>query len=244
MPTSAAQRAGEKPYDGTVNGQDPGTALPCRREFNQNFSAQTWLSALQTALEAARRLPWVDESRTLVLGISEGATMAALLAARNQYVTNVVMVGGSGTTQLYDLVVSAYQRCANVSPCLARIYSQVHDIYTYPDSATRFAWGHPYKRWASFLRIDPSEKLLRSHAHVFWAFGTDDTSTPPLSAEVAIARLQIAGCDLTVRRIPHANHMLMSRGEYDFVSTDREFRSALRWFWSDHAGSTWGCAGH
>ncbi len=86
MPTSAAQRAGEKPYDGTVNGQDPGTALPCRREFNQNFSAQTWLSALQTALEAARRLPWVDESRTLVLGISEGATMAALLAARNQYV--------------------------------------------------------------------------------------------------------------------------------------------------------------
>jgi pimeloyl-ACP methyl ester carboxylesterase len=227
-----AVMAVEKPYDGIVNGGNPGTALPCSRRFDRNFSAETWLSALQAALDAARRLPWIDRKRTLVFGISEGATMASLLAAHDRYVTDVVMIGGSGTTQVYDFVVSAYQRCSDVPKCLAHLYGKVRDIYAHPDSATRFAWGHPYKRWASFIRIDPAEELLHSNARVYWAFGSDDTATPPLSAEVGIARLRVTNHDLTVRRVDGANHMLMKNGQYDFVSTDKEFRAALKWFWS------------
>lgn len=50
--------------------------------------------------------------------------------------------------------------------------------------------------------------LLRSRARVYMAFGTDDDSTPPLSEEIAVAKLKVAGTDVPVRRVPkNANHM-------------------------------------
>jgi pimeloyl-ACP methyl ester carboxylesterase len=221
----------EKPFAGFVGEATTGTATHCRPEFNRDFTAESWLAALQAALADARRLPFVEHRRTLLFGVSEGAVVAALLAGADPDVTDVISIGGSGTTQLFDFLVFAYQRCFDRSRCIAEVERQAAAIRAAPDSATDFAWGHPYRRWSSFFRADPGEALLRSRARVYLAFGTADGSVPPLSQELLGARLAAAGRDVTIRRVPDAGHSLAEPGASDFSGIDAEHRRALDWFW-------------
>jgi pimeloyl-ACP methyl ester carboxylesterase len=226
----------EKPFSGQASGAEPGTAIGCSPSFNVDFTAQSWLAALEASLDDARHLPWVDRSRTLVFGHSEGAVMAALLAGRDRRITDAIVIGGSGTGQLFDFIVQAYRPCpgGQDAPCfdtLSDIDSKLKAIQAAPDSAS-LVWGHAYRRWSSFFRIDPGEELLRSKARVYIAFGTADQNVPPLSEEVMVAKLLAAGRDVTVRRVPGANHMLAASGTNDFHDTDREYRRALDWFWT------------
>lgn len=222
-----AVMAVEKPFSSTST--KGGTADDCSAVFNSDFTAERWLVALRAAIADARHQPNVDPHKMIVLGASEGAVMASLLAGRDDRVTDVIAVGGSGTTQLYDFMVWAYTGCFNRSACIARVEQQVEAIHKSPDSATQFAWGHPYRRWTSFFAIDSGEELLRSKARVYLAFGTSDAGTPPLSQEVAVARLLAAGRDVTVRRVLDADHSLVPPGG-DFSALDKEYRRALDWY--------------
>jgi predicted esterase len=223
----------EKPFSGTPSGvMSGGSARPCSAKFNADFTAERWLAALRAALDDARKAPQVDSRRTLVFGFSEGAVMADMLAGRDEGITDVIAMGGSGTTQLFDFVALAYRRCFDTSVCLAEIERDVQAINANPDSATEFAWGHPYKRWSSFFRVDPGDELLHGRARIYIAFGTADESVPPLSEEVAIAKLRVAGRAVTVRRVPNAGHTLSEGASTDYHDMDNEYRAALDWFWA------------
>jgi pimeloyl-ACP methyl ester carboxylesterase len=225
---SFAVMAVEKPFSGA--GGSDGTTLECGAAFNADFTAESWLDAIEAALDTALRQPWVRKDRVLVVGGSEGAVMAALLARRDPRVTDVAMIGGSGTTQLFDMIALAYQRCFDRSPCIAEIERQARAIAARPDSATDFAWGHPFRRWSSFFRAEPGDALLASRARVHLAFGTADASVPPLSQEILVAKLLGAGRDVTVDRIADADHALQARGAQDLSGLDREYRSIFNWF--------------
>ncbi len=218
----------DKPF-ATDGSNPPGTALGCSRAFNRDFSADRWLQALLASLTDARRLPWVDRSRTLVFGHSEGSIMAALVAGHDPEVTDVVAFSGSGTNQLFDLFAQAYERCFDRSACLKDLEDQARAINAKPDSGDDFAWGHPYKRWSSFFRVFPEQELLHSKARVYIGGGTSDRNMPVLSMEVAAAALIGAGRDVTVRRAPDADHALNSAT----TTTESEYRRALAWFWGE-----------
>ena len=219
----------EKPYaQPRANG---GTATDCGAAFNRDFTAERWLVAIQAALTDVGRQPMVDKSRTLVLGVSEGAVMASLLAGRDPRITDAVVVSGSGTTQLFDFVAGAYEHCFDRSRCLAEIEQQAADITADPTSVTKFAWGHPYNRWSSFFAVDPADELSRSRARIYLAFGTADASVPALSEEVAVAKLLATGKRITIRRVPDANHSLIQPDSTDLSALDAEYRRALSWFW-------------
>ena len=224
-----AVMAVEKPE--AVSNAGGGTAQGCTAKFNEDFTAESWLVALRAALEDARRQTGVDSRRTVLLGGSEGAVMASLLAGRDPRITDVIATGGSGTTQLFDFIAAAYARCFDRSHCIADEEQRMAAIRADPTSATKFAWGHPYRRWTSFFAVEPGDELVRSRARVYLAFGTADTSTPPLSQEIAVAKLLAAGRDVTVRRVPNADHSLVGPGE-DFSALDREYRRALDWVWA------------
>lgn len=221
----------EKPFAGQQTAEHSGMASPCTRQFNEDFTAGSWLQALQVSLKDARRSPWVDQRRTAILGASEGAVMATMLAASDDRITDVIAISGSGTTQLYDFIAQAYRTCFDIARCLAEVEGTARDIATDPHTATRFAWGHPYKRWTSFFRIDPGEQLLRSNARVYLAFGTSDRAVPALSQEVAVAKLLAAGRDVTITRIVDGDHSLRQPGAANLDTLDAVQRAALEWFW-------------
>jgi len=220
----------EKPFaDPDAKG---GTASNCSPRFNADFTAERWLAAIEASVDDASRLPQIDHRRMLVIGLSEGAVMASLLASHDRRVTDVAVIGGSGTSQLFDFIALAYSQCFDRTACIVDVEHQVAAINADPDSSTAFAWGHPFKRWSSFFRVDPGEELLRSRARVYLAFGTADTSVPALSQEVAVAKLHAAGRDVTVRRIDDAGHTLAPAGHADFGALDAEYHAILAWFWS------------
>lgn len=221
----------EKPFAARSDGQNEGPAQACNPAFHDDFTSETWLRALRASMQDARKSPWVDHQRTLVFGHSEGAVMAALLAANDPRITDVVAIGGSGTTQLYDFIVHAYHACFDVPRCLADVETTVRAVAGNPDSSTEFAWGHPFKRWTSFFRVDPGEELLRSKARVYIALGTADKAVPALSQEIVVAKLLAAGRDVTVRRVADADHSLRQPGATNFADLDKEYRAALDWFW-------------
>jgi pimeloyl-ACP methyl ester carboxylesterase len=65
---------------------------------------------LKSALRHALARPEVDARRVLLIGMSEGAPMAAGLARALPEVTDVALVGATGTTQLFDFAAGIYAR--------------------------------------------------------------------------------------------------------------------------------------
>jgi hypothetical protein len=209
-----------------------GVATGCPAAFNAYFSYDTWLDTLRTALRHALALPWVDGRRVLVFGVSEGAVMAAGLARALPEVTHVALVGGTGTSQLYDFAANAYRAGTSDDDTLARladIDATVDAINADPRSTDKFAWGHTYLRWSTFFAQAPGENLVQSKARVWLASGMRDQSVPILSTEVAYARLRALGRDVTFRRVPRAGHALVPEGG-SMADVQKEYDAIMAWF--------------
>lgn len=218
----------EKPFSGSA--PQPGWVQGCSPAFHADFTAESWQRAIHAALKDARKAAWVEPTRTLVFGTSEGAVMAAVMAASDPSITDVIAISGSGTTQLFDFVAQAYRSCFDVAACLKDIQDNVAAIMADPHSSTAFAWGHPHKRWSSFFSIDPGELLLKSKARVYIAMGTADDSVPAISQELAVAKLVLGRKDVTVRRVADGTHSLNQREARNWDALDREQGTALEWF--------------
>jgi len=223
----------EKPFSGAKeNTTGVSVELDCSKEFHKDFTVESWVDALNLSIKDTVAKLNYKPSHILIFGHSEGAGIASKLAVVNTSITHVISTGGSGTTQLFDLVAFAYQNCFDRSECIEQQYSQLAEINKDPQNYTKFAWGHPYKRWSSFFRLDAAENLLKSKAKIYLVFGTSDVATPPLSQEIIAAKLSSFGRDITVRRIPGADHMLLNPGAQNMDSLAQEYELAFNWFWN------------
>lgn len=238
LPLAARHRyaimAVDKPYQpNAMPAGQPGTATACPAAFNAHFSYDSWLATLTAALRDALARPDVDAGRVLVVGVSEGAAMAAGLARAVPAVTHVALVGGPpGTTQLYDFALNAYFGPGGDEDNLRRLReldATVDAINADPRSADKFYAGHTYLRWSSFFAQSHGEDLARSTARVYMVDGMRDASVPILSTEVAYARLRGIGRDVTFRRIPNADHSLVAPGA-TMADTQQEYDAIMAWF--------------
>lgn len=222
----------DKPYQPAQQDGQGGSANGCGDAFNNQFSYDTWLATLGTALRHALAQPGIDATRVLVVGISEGGVMAAGLARAVPEVGAVALAGVSGTTQLFDTVARIHQGGGSDDDKLRELASfdaTLKDIQADPASGSKFAWGHPYRRWSSFLAQSPGDNLLQSKARVYIVSGMRDASVPILSTEVMYAQLRAQGRDVTMRRLPGANHDLVAEGG-GVEQVMGEYGAIMRWF--------------
>jgi predicted esterase len=228
-----AVMAVDKPYQSDEPQKGPGgSAIGCAGAFNEHFSYDAWLATLTRAVRHALRRPEVDASRVLVLGFSEGAPMAAGLARALPEVTDVVLVGANGPTQLYDFAASIYRSTDSDEAKLARLQeldATFSAISADPKSTTKFVWGHPYLRWSSFFAQSTAENLAHSKARVYLASGMQDKSVPILSTEVMYAQLRAQGRDVSFRRVPMAGHSLAPEGK-PIPEAQKEYDAFMAWF--------------
>ncbi|MFA9219543.1 MAG: alpha/beta hydrolase family protein [Sphingomonadaceae bacterium] len=223
----------DKPYQSDQQQQgQPGSAIGCAGEFNQHFSYGAWLATVKRALRHALTRPEVDASRVLVLGISEGAPVAAGLARDMPEVSDVVLFGANGPSQLYDFAANIHLSGATDEEKLRQLQEldrNVNAIAADPASSSKFVWGHTYLRWSSFFAQSTLENLARSSARVYLASGMRDHNVPILSTEVLYAQLRAQGRDVTFRRIPLAGHNLAPEGR-TIVESQPEYDAAMAWF--------------
>lgn len=237
IPLAAEKRyavmAVEKPSQSEEPQQgDPGSAVGCAGDFNRHFSYDTWLATLKQALRHALARPEVDARRVLVIGMSEGAPMAAGLARELAEVTDVVLIAANGPTQLYDFAANIYRSNGSDEDKLKQLQELDRTygaIAADPTSTSKFAWGHPYLRWSSFFAQSTAENLAHSKARVYLASGMQDDSVPILSTEVLYAQLRTQGRDVTFRRIPLAGHQLVPEGR-PVPEAQQEYDAFMAWF--------------
>lgn len=222
----------EKPHAAPSPIKDAGTAKNCPPSFNQTFTLESWVTALQLALDTQipperRKLP------VYVFGVSEGAVVASRLAAlRPKQISRVALIGLSGSSQLFDFVQSTYQTTesdGDVVAELAALETTIRDVNKNPTSADKFFAGHPYKRWSSFFKADATADLLKSSAAVYLVSGMQDHSVPIRSTERAWTSLLVAGRDVTFRRVPGADHGLMSEKHPDMKAVAGEYAAIFDW---------------
>lgn len=232
-----ALMAVDKPYQSDAPQQGPfGSAIGCGDGFIQNFSHDTWLATLKRALRHALLRPEVDARRVLVIGVSEGAQMAASLSRDVADVRNVALLGGGGPTQLFDFAAGIHGGTDSDEDKLKRLQdldAAFSAIQADPGSTSKFFMGHPYLRWSSFMAHSETEALAQSRARVYLANGMQDGSVPILSAEMLYAALRVQGRDVSFRRIPRAGHSLVEDKlplEAKRKAQEREYDAIMAWF--------------
>lgn len=191
-------------------GIDPNTSV----EYTTHATIENRVSDTRLLLDALLARPTVDRDRVLQVGHSEGADVAAAVAAVDPRVTHVAFLAGGGPSQMFDLIVlqrremqRAGKSPAEIDAAVEALERTYREIMADPDSVTEFFEGHAYRRWASFFRHAPAEDLIASDAALFVAHGSEDRSGPIESFDYLVVELIRAGRqDVVIRRYPNRDH--------------------------------------
>jgi pimeloyl-ACP methyl ester carboxylesterase len=161
------------------------------------------------AIDALVSRAWVDDSRVVVVGHSEGAQVAPALAAANTRVTHAAALAASGLSQAFDFVLDVRQRVRagelsfeEGEARIAALHDQVRRIEASPEAADSLWRGHSYRRWSSFFE-PPLAAFLSLDIPVFVAVGVNDVASPVESADYLPIAFLLAGKEnLTYRAWP------------------------------------------
>lgn len=160
-----------------------------------------------SAFAASAGLP----DRVLAIGHSEGADVAAKVAAEDSRITHLAFLSGGGPSQLFDfltIIRKSEQSEEEKEAEIARLWRSWREIQAEPDSTEKMFQGHAYRRWYSYLSQPPLGNLLRTQARILIVHGSLDTAVPIESADLAAVELDRAGKDYEYLRLPGADHSL------------------------------------
>ena len=216
-----------------------GTAEDCSALFHEEQTLPRWTTALAAAIRGASELPSVDRSKLLIVGHSEGGIVAARLAATLPAVTHAAILASSGPTQLYDLLEAARTSLDPDDPPdeaearTQQIFDTVREIQADPNSTSKFAWGHPYRRWSSFLTTSTLDEVLASRAKIYLAHGSLDAVVPVTAFEILRAELVTRGRTVTAERVEGADHSFTLKGKEPVKFITGLFIRIIDWFNKD-----------
>jgi pimeloyl-ACP methyl ester carboxylesterase len=214
-----------------------GSAVKCSQAFLEEHTLERWLTALHTVLHAVLNSLDVDKSRVLVLGHSEGGLVAACLANCCEKITHVGIISSSSISQVYEFIlkknhpkpaVVISERHTN-ERATNSIFETLDLIRQTPESTDDFAWGHPFRRWSSFLSTSTFEQLLSCKANIYVAHGTKDTVIPIESFDLMVSALQEKSVRLKVERLQNLDHGFRSENDKKTVGIERIMSKFLDW---------------
>ncbi|MCC6969587.1 MAG: prolyl oligopeptidase family serine peptidase [Phycisphaerales bacterium] len=214
----------------------PGSAEGCTDEFKREHTPERWAAAIVAATRAARALPGIDTSTLLVSGHSEGGDMAAHVGAAMPEATHVAILSAGGPTQLFDMAQLARREQspgesdADREARVESAYEAWARIMQNPDSIEKSEWGHPNRRWSTFMKAGPVQSALACNAKMFLAYGTLDTSVPVESCDVLRAQLTAAGKDVTTDRRIGEDHGYSKEGQDPRAGFTIVFTKMIEWW--------------
>jgi uncharacterized protein len=167
------------------------------------------------------RRPEVDKDRIAIVGHSEGAAVAMLLAAREKRVKAVALIAGPGTTgaelvleqqrhALDQLTMDAAERASKIA-----LQEQIHAAVLkgtgwegVPDGMRRAA-DTPW--FQSLLAFDPARVMKDLDQPLLIVQGELDTQVPPHHADklLALAEARKKEVDVRLLKVPGINHLLV-----------------------------------
>jgi uncharacterized protein len=162
----------------------------------------------ELAAQWVRAQPMIDRSRLTLVGHSEGALVALLVAASDSNVRALVLLGAASRT---GREVARWQRRALVAGDPATWPAQARDaVLAASDSnAERAAQQDPWL--STWFAIDPRGIARRLHIPALLLHGENDQQVPRAQAdELAVALRDGGATDVSVRTFPSTNHLFLT----------------------------------
>lgn len=164
---------------------------------------------VRAALAWLRQRADVDATRLGLLGHSEGALIAPMVAAEDSLVRAVALLAGPSRP---GAELSAYQRRLaleqepGVAPAMRDSLFRVSQAHA--DSLVAAPGASAWMRY--WWHYDPRPALRRLRAPVLVVHGETDRQVPVAQGEELASLLRDAGnADVTLRRFPAVNHLLL-----------------------------------
>ncbi|WP_282042964.1 alpha/beta hydrolase family protein [Winogradskyella flava] len=130
-------------------------------------------------LDSLLKKPWVDKSRVIVAGHSEGSTIAAYMASENKNITHLIYSGG---TPYYSRILSMVTQDRlkekdSVNEWVEKDFSYWQDVVNDTTSVSRDHGWNSYKGTYSFSKNE-NEVLKNLKIPVLITYGTKDEACP------------------------------------------------------------------
>jgi len=183
----------------------------CGQEYLEHATRQDRTADVSLVIDEIAASDLHDGSTLLVIGSSEGAAVAAAVAADNANVTNVGLFGLGAGHGLFDSLMAlrgewersdlSAEEFVEQYDWLVRTFREMRED---PDSTTKAFYGHTYRRWASYWLRPVLEDLLAIEVPVFLGIATLDN---PVATDWLVAEFVRAGkTNLTYRNYMGYDH--------------------------------------
>ncbi len=148
-------------------------------------------------------------SLAAVIGVSEGGTVAAQLAAENPQIRRLVVIGSGGLPFRKAAQLLAAKRGeppSSIDAAFARIAAD-------PDNARATVYGMTHRYWSTLLDVDPTPMFLKAKQPTLLLMGELDESVPIESAFHLRKQMTAAKrSNFALEVVPGASHSLIRDG--------------------------------
>lgn len=223
----------------------PGQATGCPDTFLGSASLDRNITYYSHAIEAVQRSFAHPGEALMVVGTSDGASIAPFLMAEHPEVSHLLLIAAGGGTQLFDELDLAFRKIAVCStapqaPCSHdenRLHAQsIIDAWREllsDDPVTSLAWyrGHPPARWQSLGLAHTAEALLaKCCVKLYLAHGGHDTEVSSSNFSYLLARLVEHHRPFVAEFVACGDHRLMCPGEQTPERLAGVLDRAFEWF--------------
>lgn len=202
----------------------------CRPEFFLEHTLDRWAEAIAATIRSAHALPSVDDTSTLVLGISEGSMVAVRVSNVLAKVTLVASLSGGGPNHMY-VAAECVRRLGLDSDEL--VYDCWQQVQADPQSTTRFCLDHPFRHWSGFYETSLIEECLRSSAQLYLVHGSADEQNFVGGFDMMRAELAAKGRSGVFERLEGAGHTLDLPSQVPPEGFVAVFERLASWFLAD-----------
>ena len=187
-----------------------GSSVGATEEYQDYATLGDRAGDVMTVLQGFERQALLPK-QLLAIGHSEGADVAAKVAAECPRVSHLAFLSGGGASQLFDFML--FIRKSEASPRdketqIEELWGQWNDIQAHPRSTAKLFQGHAYRRWSSYIQEPPVDNLLKTQAKILIIHGAADQSVPIESADLGAVELSLAGKLFEYLRLSDADHSL------------------------------------
>lgn len=172
---------------------------PSRWQADQLEFIRAQLAVLQTQGQTPQRL--------IIMGISEGAELAPILA-QQLHATHLVLLSHAGMNAL-----DVYAALAKQNPAMLPAWQQLQTSLSVTpiDTDKVRIHGRSWRYWSEIAAIPQTANLLALDIPILLAVGDADPVIPVDASARLQQHFQAAGKLITIRRFPDADHSLSTK---------------------------------
>ncbi len=179
-------------------------------EYIRNNFRERYVDQCDQVINFLLKQPWIDSSKIVYCGGSEGFTVGAdLVGNRNRHITHAILYSGNTERRFESIIFGLRQEAKEglrtekeAQEEITKMYEVWSDICRDPKS-TEKSFGDSYRAWYSFS-VRNLDNLLKIEIPLYVAYGTEDKEIA-VNMDMLPVEFESAGKkNLTFR--PYLNH--------------------------------------